>query len=166
MPSCPLATAVNGMAARLAREGHARASFIGKVSHELRTPLTVIRGYTYTLQRAEDDPAKTAKLDVITGECERLAYLIEDLLELSRARTGELRIASEAFALRDCVAEVSERLEPVAGQRDVRRRARVGRRRRAGDGRREPDPPAACEPAHERHQVRPARHRRARARLL
>ena len=115
-----LATAVNGMAARLAREGHARASFIGKVSHELRTPLTVIRGYTYTLQRSEHDPAKTAKLDVITGECERLAYLIEDLLELSRARTGELRISSEAFALRDCVAEVSERLEPVAGQRDVR----------------------------------------------
>ena len=115
-----LATAVNGMAARLAREGHARASFIGKVSHELRTPLTVIRGYTYTLQRSEQDPTKTAKLDVITGECERLAYLIEDLLELSRARTGELRICSEAFALRDSVAEVSERFEPVAGQRDVR----------------------------------------------
>ena len=92
-PACPpvvrlrshaLAASVNGMAARLAREGHARASFIGKVSHELRTPLTVIKGYVYTLRRAEDDPVKAGRLDVINGECERLAYLVEDLLELSR----------------------------------------------------------------------------------
>ena len=39
-----LADSVNGLAARLAREGHSRANFIGKVSHELRTPLTVIKG--------------------------------------------------------------------------------------------------------------------------
>jgi hypothetical protein len=48
-------------------------------------PLIVIKGYVYTLHRAEYDPAKAAKLDVIDGECERLGYLIEDLLELSRA---------------------------------------------------------------------------------
>ena len=40
------------------------------------TPLTVIKGYVYTLHRAESDPAKAAKLDVINGECERLGYLI------------------------------------------------------------------------------------------
>src|SRR5947208_8556579 len=114
-----LAHSVNGMADRLAREGHARASFIGKVSHELRTPLTVIKGYAYTLQRAEDDPSKAAKLDVINGECERLAYLVEDLLELSRAQAGELRISAETFPLRDCVEEVAERLRTVAGQRNV-----------------------------------------------
>ncbi len=114
-----LADSVNGMADRLAREGHARASFIGKVSHELRTPLTVIKGYVYTLQRAEDDPSKAAKLDVINGECERLAYLVEDLLELSRAQAGELRISAEIFALRDCVEEVAERLRGIARERDV-----------------------------------------------
>jgi signal transduction histidine kinase len=47
--------------------------------------LTVIKGYIYTLRRAEDDPVKAGRLDVINGECERLAYLVEDLLELSRA---------------------------------------------------------------------------------
>jgi signal transduction histidine kinase len=41
-----LAESVNSMAARLACEGHARASFIGKVSHELRTPLTVVYGHS------------------------------------------------------------------------------------------------------------------------
>ena len=114
-----LAHSVNGMADRLAREGHARASFIGKVSHELRTPLTVIKGYVYTLQRGEDDPTKAAKLEVINGECERLAYLVEDLLELSRAQAGELRISADTFPLRDCVEEVAERLRGIAAERNV-----------------------------------------------
>jgi signal transduction histidine kinase len=114
-----MAVRVEQMAERLAREEHARARFIGKVSHELRTPLTVIKGYVYTLRRAEHDPARLAKLDVIDAECERLAYLVEDLLELSRSRAGELRVSHDAFPLRECVEEVVERLRPVAEQRNV-----------------------------------------------
>jgi two-component system, OmpR family, sensor histidine kinase ResE len=111
---------VEELATLLAREERARAEFIGKVSHELRTPLTVIKGYVYTLHRSECDPGKAAKLDVIDGECERLGYLIEDLLELSRARAGELRVNDEVFPLEPCVSEVAERLQTVAEQGGVR----------------------------------------------
>jgi signal transduction histidine kinase len=114
-----MAARVERMAERLAEEEHARARFIGKVSHELRTPLTVIKGYVFTLRRGEHDPARLAKLDVIDAECERLAYLVEDLLELSRSRAGELRLSHDAFALRGCVEEVVERLRTVAEQRNV-----------------------------------------------
>lgn len=113
------ARAVNRMAERLARESAARAHFIGKVSHELRTPITVIRGYAFSLGRREREPARLEKLDVINGECERLAYLVEDLLELSRAQAGELRVSAETFPLRDCVEEVAERLRPFAEGHDV-----------------------------------------------
>ena len=115
-----LHASVEELATLLAREERARAEFIGKVSHELRTPLTVIKGYVYTLHRSECDPAKAAKLDVIDGECERLGYLIEDLLELSRARAGELRVNAEVFPLEPCVSEVAERLQTVAEQGGVR----------------------------------------------
>jgi signal transduction histidine kinase len=108
------------MAEELALEGHARARFIGRVSHELRTPITVIKGYVYTLGRTQTDSETLAKLDVINGECERLAYLVEDLLELSRTRSGGLRVASEVFRLRDCLDEVVERLQTVADGRRVR----------------------------------------------
>jgi signal transduction histidine kinase len=114
-----MAARVEQMAERLAEQEHTRARFIGKVSHELRTPLTVIKGYVFTLRRGEHDSAKLAKLDVIEAECERLACLIEDLLELSRSRAGELRVCDETFALRGCVEEVVERLRTVADQRDV-----------------------------------------------
>lgn len=105
---------------RLAREERARAEFVSKVSHELRTPLTVIKGYVYSLHRNECDPAKLDRLAVIDGECERLAYLVEDLLELSRARAGELRVSVETFVLEPFVRDVAERLQTIADQRSVR----------------------------------------------
>ena len=114
-----LVTSLEEVADRLAREEQARAALIGRVSHELRTPLTVIKGYVYTLQRAEQDEAKVAKLRVINGECERLADMVEDLLELSRARAGQLRVQHERFPLRNCVEEVAEHLHTVAQAHDV-----------------------------------------------
>ena len=114
-----LVASMEDLAGRLAHEEQARAAFIGKVSHELRTPLTVIKGYVYTLQRAEADSAKAAKLDVIDGECERLSYMIESLLELSRVRAGHVRVCNATFPLRPCVEEVAERLRAVARHRDV-----------------------------------------------
>ena len=114
-----LVASLEDLAGRLAFEEQARAAFIGKVSHELRTPLTVIKGYVYTLQRAEVDSAKAAKLQVIDGECERLSYMIESLLELSRVRSGHVRVCDTPFPLRACVEEVAERLRAVAAHRDV-----------------------------------------------
>lgn len=114
-----LVASLEDLAGRLAFEEQARAAFIGKVSHELRTPLTVIKGYVYTLQRAEVDSAKAAKLQVIDGECERLSYMIESLLELSRVRSGHVRVCDTSFPLRGCVEEVAERLRAVAAHRDV-----------------------------------------------
>jgi signal transduction histidine kinase len=73
----------------------------------------------YTLQRAEVDSAKAAKLQVIDGECERLSYMIESLLELSRVRSGHVRVCDTSFPLRGCVEEVAERLRAVAAHRDV-----------------------------------------------
>jgi signal transduction histidine kinase len=114
-----LVASIEDLAGRLAYEEQARAAFIGKVSHELRTPLTVIKGYVYTLQRAEADSGKAAKLQVIDGECERLSYMIESLLELSRVRSGHMRVCDAEFSLRATVEEVAERLRAVAAHRSV-----------------------------------------------
>ncbi len=71
------------------------------------------------MQRSEQDPDRLAKLEVINGECERLAYLVEDLLELSRAQVGELRVSAERFELRRCVEDVVDGLRTVAEHREV-----------------------------------------------
>ena len=68
-----LVASLEDLARRLAFEEQARAAFIGKVSHELRTPLTVIKGYVYTLQRAEADSAKEPAMPMMP-HMERVAY--------------------------------------------------------------------------------------------
>jgi two-component system phosphate regulon sensor histidine kinase PhoR len=74
-----------------------RRDFVANVSHELRTPVTAIRSAGETLQDAlVKDPAAAMKfLDIIERNADRLQRLIEDLLDLSRIESKELRLAFE-----------------------------------------------------------------------
>ncbi len=78
-----LATAINAMAAALARARGQERQFLLSVSHELRTPLTSIRGYAEAvLDGTAEDPASAA--GVIAAESRRLERLVQDLLDLAR----------------------------------------------------------------------------------
>jgi two-component system phosphate regulon sensor histidine kinase PhoR len=74
-----------------------RRDFVANVSHELRTPVTAIRSAAETVQSAaREDPAATLQfLDIIARNAERLHELVEDLLDLSRIESRELRLTLE-----------------------------------------------------------------------
>ncbi len=66
--------------------------FISIASHELRTPLTVIKGYVSMLLADHSDPEETEKsLQTIAASSDRLADLVEDLLNVSRIEQGRLK---------------------------------------------------------------------------
>jgi two-component system phosphate regulon sensor histidine kinase PhoR len=71
-----------------------RKDFVANVSHELRTPITAIRGYSETLQSgALQDAVMAPKMvDIIHRQSERLSELVEDLLELSRLESREVKL--------------------------------------------------------------------------
>jgi two-component system phosphate regulon sensor histidine kinase PhoR len=78
-----------------------RRDFVANVSHELRTPVTAIRSAAETLQTGRpDDPAM---LDLFVGIIERnaarLQDLVEDVLDLSRIESRELRLSFEPLEL-------------------------------------------------------------------
>jgi len=78
--------------------GEFRESFIDVISHELRTPITTILGLTQILARpgrADDDATRSALLEDVRAESERLHRLVEDLLVLSRAERGRLVVDAE-----------------------------------------------------------------------
>jgi len=78
-----------------------RRDFVANVSHELRTPVTAVLSAAETLDLAlEKDPVGARRfLGIIERNAARLQGLIEDLLDLSRIESRELRLRPERFEI-------------------------------------------------------------------
>ncbi|HEY8722639.1 MAG TPA: GAF domain-containing protein [Gaiellaceae bacterium] len=72
-----------------------RTEFVSTVSHELRTPLAAIYGAAMTLRRKDvalDEGQRASLLDVVSGEADRLARTVNDILWASRLDTDTLHV--------------------------------------------------------------------------
>ena len=98
-----------------------RREFLGNVSHELKTPIFAVQGFAETLLDGALDDASVNKafLTKILVNAERLSHLTNDLAEISRIETGELRMTMESFDLTALVYDVVESLEVKAAQNRV-----------------------------------------------
>jgi signal transduction histidine kinase len=95
--------------------------FNADASHELRTPLTVIRGEAeVALRVARSGPEYEEVLRTIQDETEHMSRIIEQLLLLARADSGELRLERRRIALDDVLREVIHRAEVLARARHIR----------------------------------------------
>lgn len=87
-----------------------KSVFVSNVSHELRTPLTNIHGYSsLLLDGTAGRLAEEQKefVGIIHSETERLTYLINDLLDLSRMERGKFKLSPRLFDLRDLAEKCS-----------------------------------------------------------
>jgi signal transduction histidine kinase/putative methionine-R-sulfoxide reductase with GAF domain len=76
-----------------------RTEFVSTVSHELRTPLAAIYGAAMTLRRSDvtlDDGQRANLLDVVSGEADRLARTVNDILWASRLDTDSLHVTIQS----------------------------------------------------------------------
>ena len=95
---------------------HFKAELITNVSHDLKTPLTSIINYVDLLKKVDIDNPKAAEyIEVLDRKSQRLKKLTEDLVEASKASTGNLTVNWERLdwvQLTDqALAETGERLE-------------------------------------------------------
>jgi signal transduction histidine kinase len=107
-------------AARRAAESLNRAKdeFVATVSHELRTPLNVIVGWVAMLRSGALDDAKRAHaLEVIERNTRLQVRLIEDLLDMSRAIHGTVRLTLEDVDVAALMESAIESLRPTAEAR-------------------------------------------------
>jgi signal transduction histidine kinase len=87
-----------------------KAGFVTSVSHELKTPLTSIRMFAEMLrQKRQPDEAKREKyLDIIVSETDRLARLINNVLDFSKLDQGKKKYRKSALDLVPFCLEVLE----------------------------------------------------------
>ena len=101
-----------------------KSNFVSTVSHELRTPLTAIRAYTETLLNAGPDEVSHAQiqrfLSIINEESQRLARLIESVLDLNRYDSGNAHLIRQPVDLAELLEETVAVLESVAQVGQVR----------------------------------------------
>jgi PAS domain S-box-containing protein len=97
----------------------ARDEFLSIASHELKTPLTSLKLQTQLQQRAVQradaaaySPERVSKwASQIDKQIQRLTRLVDDMLDVSRIRTGRLTMERESFDLCELMREVVERLK-------------------------------------------------------
>ena len=79
----------------LRRLERVRQDFVANVSHELRTPISSIKGYAETLLEGAINDKANAKdfVEIIYRDSERLAKLIDDILDLSRIESDKMKMA-------------------------------------------------------------------------
>ena len=107
----------------LQRTDTIRREFVANVSHELRTPVTSLKALAETLADGalDDPPAARSFVDRMQVEADRLAQLVEELLELARVEGGTAgRGEAERIDMSALAARAAERLRPLADRRHVR----------------------------------------------
>jgi heavy metal sensor kinase len=94
--------------------------FSAALAHELRTPLTALRGeIELTMRRAGSDEGRVRSLASQLEEIDRLTRLIDRILTLARAESGQIHLEFSPVDLDALVASLVEQLEPIAQARDV-----------------------------------------------
>lgn len=101
----------------LARVDKARDEFVAVVAHEFRTPLAAIRSFAEILLNYKgelNDSDRVQFLEIVRSQSERLARLVEELLDISRIRAGRAELRTGRFPIAAILTEVFESMSMLA----------------------------------------------------
>ena len=107
---------------RLERLQTTSQEFINHVSHDFRSPLTVVKEYASLLAEGLMGPVSERQkefLEVIDTRTDELGQMLDDLLEISRLRSGTAIICRETCGAEDIFERVRVPLETRAASRGV-----------------------------------------------
>ena len=105
------------------RANKTKDEFLAIVSHELRTPLNAIVGWASMLRSGSLDAARaTRAIEVIDRNAKAQAQLIEDILDVSRIVSGNLRINPLPVQLQQVIEAAVDSIRPAADAKQIQLR--------------------------------------------
>ncbi len=100
-----------------------KSDFVSLVSHELRTPLTSIIGFISLVLEGKTGPLNDGQQKSLTRahrQSQRLAELINDLLDVSRIEAGRIQMKLQQVNLVDIAQQRLEELRPPADEKEIK----------------------------------------------
>jgi two-component system phosphate regulon sensor histidine kinase PhoR len=90
-----------------------RREFLGDVSHELKTPIFAVQGFIHTLMDGaiDDERVRIKFLRKAMKNADRLSSIVQDLLIITQAESGEMELRIRKFPIHDLVTDVVDSIE-------------------------------------------------------
>lgn len=106
--------------ARLREEARAKDEFIRMTNHELRTPLDIIRGNLDMVLKGESGEIQSLTreylVDALFG-ADRLTRLVDDMLDIARITTGQMRFELEEINMYELLKKIEKEFSPIAKEK-------------------------------------------------
>lgn len=113
-----LASTLNYASKEISKVDNLRRDLIANISHDLRTPLTMVKAYAEMVRDLSgDNPVKRNEhINVIIDESDRLASLVNDILDISRIESGNQQINRADFDISQKLMEILDRYKLLSEQ--------------------------------------------------
>ena len=102
-----------------------KAEFVSKVSHEFRTPLNIIIGMVNLMvnkpemYKGEFPPSAHRQLEIVNRNCQHLANMINDVLDLSQTEAGLMTINRQPTHLRELIESAYGVVRPLLDEKNL-----------------------------------------------
>jgi signal transduction histidine kinase len=111
----------NEMISRLDKSFHQMKQFSMDASHELKTPLTILRGEVEVALRKQRTPQEYEEiLQSNLEEINRMSHIVNDLLLLSKADSGDVRLNKEEVNLTEILDDIVDQIQILAQSKNLR----------------------------------------------
>ena len=97
----------------LADQDRRKDEFLATLAHELRNPLAPIRSGLEVVRRARSPEEADRTFSMMDRQIGQLVHLVDDLLDVSRVRSGKVTLRTERLTIRDTVDMAVEACRPI-----------------------------------------------------
>lgn len=106
-----LADTLNYASKEITKVDTMRRDLMANISHDLRTPLTMVKAYAEMIRDLSgDDPVKRGEhLEIIIEESDRLATLVNDIMDLTKLESGATELNKELFCVGSRLKDIMTR---------------------------------------------------------
>lgn len=106
-------------AARLQEINEFKSNFFTNISHEFRTPLTLISGPVDRILSQSENPVFKSQLNLIKHNANRLLNLVDQLMEVSKIKSGKQKLNVEKGNLGLLIQTIVVNYFPLAIQKNI-----------------------------------------------